>query len=277
MTTKTFLITGVSTGLGQAFAHAALDAGHTVVGTLRRPDDCSEFEARVPGRAHAVLLDITDPASPDAVDRIERTFGSIDVLVNNAGFGVEGTFEETPIDAVRRQFEVNVFGTVALTQAVLPHMRARRAGTIVFVTSVSGLCAIRGLSAYSASKFALEGFADALRMEVAPFGIHVMSVEPGGFRTEWTGQRLHRVERSIPDYDEQFEPIRQSRLQSAGTQVGDPAKAGVALLAALDADEPPGHLLLGSDAVQFARTGRRNVDAELDAWEHLSISTDHTG
>jgi NAD(P)-dependent dehydrogenase (short-subunit alcohol dehydrogenase family) len=274
---KTFLITGVSTGLGRAFAQAALDAGHTVTGTVRDPAQVAPFEALAPGRARALVLDITDEAAvPDAVRQAERDAGPTDVLVNNAGYGVEGTFEETPPDVYRAQFEVNVFGTLAVTRAVLPGLRERRAGTIVFVTSMGGLRAFPGISAYHGSKYAIEGIADSLRQELAPFGIHVMSVEPGGFRTDWAGRSMTRVERSIPDYDELFNPIRENRLGYSGKQLGDPAKAGTALLTVLDSPAPPGHLLLGTDALRLVRAARAETDNEIGQWEKLSASTDWT-
>lgn len=272
---KTFLITGVSSGLGRAFAQAALDAGHTVAGTVRDPGQVAGFEALAPGRAHALVLDVTDEAAvPAAVERAEREAGPVDVLVNNAGYGVEGTFEETPPRVFRRQFEVNVFGSIAVTRAVLPYLRQRRAGTIAFVTSMGGLRSFPGLSAYHGSKYAVEGIADSLRQELAGFGIHVMSIEPGGFRTDWAGRSMTRVERSIGDYDELFNPLRENRLGYSGKQLGDPAKAGAALLIALDSAAPPGHLVLGSDALRLVRAARAEVDSEIGAWEDLSASTD---
>lgn len=208
---------------------------------VRNHDRVVGFEALAPGRAHALVLDVTDEAAiPAAVERAEGEAGLIDVLVNNAGCGVEGTFEETPIDVVRAQFEVNVFGTVAVTRAALPCLRQRRAGTIVFVTSMGGLRAFPGISAYHGSKYAVEGIADSLRQELAALGIHVMSDEPGGFRTDWAGRSMTRVDRSIDDYDKLFKPIRENRLGYSGRQLGDPAKAGAALLGALDSPTPPG-------------------------------------
>jgi NAD(P)-dependent dehydrogenase (short-subunit alcohol dehydrogenase family) len=272
---RKMMITGVSTGLGRAIAVAALDAGHTVIGTVRRPDDAAAFEALSPGRAHARLLDLAAPAGlASLAAELDESFGGVDVLVNNAGYGVEGVFEETPAEVFRRQFEVNVFGTVAVTRAVLPSLRRRRAGTIAFITSMGGLRAFPGLSAYHGTKYALEGIADSLRLELAPFGIHVMSVEPGGFRTEWAGQSMTRVERAIGDYDELFNPIRENRLGYSGKQVGDPAKAGPALLTALESANPPGHLVLGSDALRLVREARDTTDREIADWAELSASTD---
>jgi NAD(P)-dependent dehydrogenase (short-subunit alcohol dehydrogenase family) len=229
--TRTFLVTGVSSGLGRAFATAALDAGHTVVGTVRNPDQVAAFEQLAPGRAHARMLDVTDTdAVEPTVAAIEEEIGRIDVLVNNAGYGVEGTFEETPLDTFRHQFDVNVFGAIAVTQAVLPRMRERRAGHILFVTSMGGLRTYPGLSAYHGSKFAVEGIAASLAQEVAELGIHVTAIEPGAFRTDWAGRSMHRVESTIADYDKIFAPICEHRLAMSGHQPGNPAQAGRALI-----------------------------------------------
>jgi NAD(P)-dependent dehydrogenase (short-subunit alcohol dehydrogenase family) len=273
---KIFLITGVSTGLGHGFATAALDAGHTVVGTVRGSGQVASFEALAPGRAHARVLDITDTAAiPGVISDVESAVGPIEVLVNNAGFGVEGVFEETPADVVRAQFEVNVFGTIEVTRAVLPYLRRRHSGYIFFVTSMGGLRAFPGLSSYHGSKYAVEGIADSLRMELAPLGIRVTSIEPGGFRTDWAGRSMTRVARSIADYDEIFDPIRARRNEINGNQIGDPAKAGLALLEVLQAPNPPGHLLLGEDAQRLVRAARAETDAEFDIWAAVSAGTAH--
>ena len=270
-----FLITGVSTGLGRAFASAALGDGHVVVGTLRDSAQLTAFEELAPRRAHARLLDVTDHATiPGLVDEVESRIGPIDVLVNNAGYGVEGVFEETPLAAFRDQFEVNVFGVVAMTQAVLPAMRRRRSGHLVFVTSMGGLRPFAGLSAYNGSKYAVEGIADALRLEVAALGIHVTSVEPGAFRTDWAGRSLTRVERSVEDYDELMEPIRAHRRAMSGQQAGDPAAAGRVLMELVAMPDPPGHLLMGSDAQRLVAASRAEVDAEFRRHRRVSASTD---
>lgn len=272
---KTFLITGVSTGLGRAIATEALHAGHTVVGTLRDPEQIKDFESLGPGRAHGRIMDVTDHDQVTAVvEEVTRAVAPIDVLVNNAGYGVEGTLEEASLADARAQFDVNVFGVIAVTKAVLPSMRECRTGHVFFITSMGGLRAFAGLSLYHASKYAVEGIADSLRPEVAPFGIRVTSVEPGSFRTDWAGRSLHRVERSVPDYDEVFGPIRENRLAINGSQLGDPAQAGRALLTVLDAPDPPGHLLLGSDAVRLVAQARTAVDEEFARWHALSVSTD---
>ncbi|KUN76618.1 oxidoreductase [Streptomyces griseoruber] len=273
--TRTILITGVSSGLGRAFATAALDAGHTVVGTVRKEADATAFTALHPERAHARVLDVIDDAAVRAtVDEVERSVGPIDVLIANAGYGLEGTFEETPLSALRAQFDVNVFGAAATVHAVLPHMSARRRGHVLAVTSMGGLVSFPGVSAYCGSKYALEGILEAIGKEVAPFGIHVTAVEPGSFRTDWAGRSMIRTPRTVPDYDDLFAPLRAARQQASGRQPGDPARAAAAVLHILDAPDPPAHLVLGSDALRLVRAGRDAVDRDLNAWEDLARSTD---
>ena len=272
---KGFLITGVSSGFGRAFAQAALAAGSRVVGTVRNEDARIAFEALEPGRAFARILDVTDAAAVNSVvAEVERNVGAVDVLINNAGYGHEGLIEESTIDQLRQQFEVNVFGAVAMIQAVLPPMRKRRSGHIINITSMGGIITMPGLGFYHGSKFALEGISAALGKEVKDFGIRVTAVEPGGFRTDWAGRSMVRVERSIPEYDAIFEPIRATRQARSGKQAGDPAKAAQAILQLVDSDHPPAHLLLGTDAVNLVREKLASLGAEIDAWEQVSRSTD---
>ncbi|MDY7090470.1 MAG: oxidoreductase [Actinomycetota bacterium] len=277
MTAKTFLITGVSSGLGRAFAIGALEAGHTVVGTVRKAADAEAFVCLHPDRAHVRTLDVTDDdAVFETVNEIEGSVGPVDVLIANAGYGLEGTFEETPLTSLRAQFDVNVFGAAATIQAVLPYMRRRRRGHILAVTSMGGLAGFAGVSAYCGSKYALEGILESLAQEVGPFGIHVTAIEPGSFRTDWAGRSMARVERTIDDYDELFDPIRETRRRNSGRQLGDPARAAAAVLHVLGVLEPPRHLVLGSDALRIIRAGRAAVDRDIDIWEPLSHSTDHS-
>jgi NAD(P)-dependent dehydrogenase (short-subunit alcohol dehydrogenase family) len=272
---RNWLITGVSTGLGRAFAQAALTAGHTVVGTVRTEKDLRSFEELSPGHAHGRILDVTDDdAVSGVVAEVERSVGPLDVVVANAGYGLEGIFEETPLAEVRRQFEVNVFGTVATLQAALPHMRRRRRGHLMAVTSMGGLMAVPGMSAYCGSKFALEGILEALGQEVAQFGIHVTAIEPGSFRTDWAGRSMTRAAQTIDDYDELFTPIRQARQKASGNQLGNPAKAGDAVVHITSVEQPPAHLVLGSDALRLVTAARTAVDEDIRAWETLSRTTD---
>jgi NAD(P)-dependent dehydrogenase (short-subunit alcohol dehydrogenase family) len=271
---KTFLITGVSSGFGRALAEAALQDGHRVAGTVRNEADKNKFEALGRG-AHAPILDVTNTSRiAPVIAEIEQSIGAIDVLVNNAGYGHEGILEESSIDDLRRQFDVNVFGAVAMIQAVLPYMRKRRAGHILNITSMGGIITLPGLSYYHGSKFALEGISESLGKEVKPLGIHVTAIEPGGFRTDWAGRSMVRAARSITDYDAVIEPIRKRRMELSGRQIGDPAKAAQAMLKVALSDNPPAHLLLGSDAARLVDEKIKSLQAEFDAWKAVSLSTD---
>jgi len=272
---RLILVTGVSSGFGRALAREALEAGHRVVGTLRNADAVTAFEALAPGRAHARLLDVTDSeAIAPMVRGIEDTLGPVDVLVNNAGYGHEGVMEESPLTELRRQFEVNVFGAVAMMQAVLPGMRARRAGRILNITSMGGFITMPGIAYYCGSKFALEGISEAVGSEVRDLGIHVTAVAPGSFRTDWAGRSMVRTPRSIADYDALFDPVRARRQAVSGKQLGDPAKAARAMLQVIESDAPPAHLLLGSDALALVRKKLAALRTELERWEPVTRSTD---
>jgi NAD(P)-dependent dehydrogenase (short-subunit alcohol dehydrogenase family) len=274
-TSRTFLITGVSSGFGRAFSSAALAAGHSVIGTLRDGSACAAFESQAPGRAHALQLDVTDfDAIEPAIAKITDRLGPIDVLVNNAGYGHEGILEESALREMRRQFDVNVFGAVAMIKAVLPAMRVRRCGHIVNITSMGGFITMPGIAYYCGSKFALEGISEVLAKEVKGFGVKVTAIAPGSFRTDWAGRSMVRSSRAIADYDALIDPIRQGRQDKSGKQAGDPAKAAQALLRLVEADDPPIHLLLGKDAVALVRDKLAAMAWEIDAWEDVSRSTD---
>lgn len=272
---KVVLVTGTSSGLGKAFALALLDAGFTVVGTVRKQEAVEGFEQLQPGRAFARVLDVTDAPEhlASVVEEIEQQIGPIYALINNAGYGHEGTLEESSMEELRQQFEVNVFGAVSMIKAVLPHMRARREGRILNVTSMGGLMTMPGLSYYHGSKFALEGISSSLAKEVKPLGIYVTAVEPGMFRTDWAGRSMVRAERKIADYDAIFDPIREARKARSGFQPGDPAKAGRAIAEFLLTPEPPLHLLLGPDAFDYVERELETLRAEFAAWEHVTRST----
>jgi NAD(P)-dependent dehydrogenase (short-subunit alcohol dehydrogenase family) len=274
---KVFLITGVSSGFGREFAKAALQAGHTVFGTVRKVDDVASFEAIAPGRSRAILFDVTDFAAADRVaNDIIDSVGRIDVLINNAGYGHEGTLEESPIEELLRQFEVNVFGVVAMTKAVLPHMRQRRAGHIINISSMAGMVPLAGISYYAGSKFAIEGISGVLAKEVASFGVKVTAIAAGSFRTDWAGRSMVRSERQIQDYDAVFDPIRKARAVKSGNQAGDPAKAASLLLELVETDNPPVHLVLGSDALSLVKRQLDESASELERWAEWSVSTDFT-
>jgi len=272
---KIVLITGVSSGFGRALAHEALATGHKVIGTVRSTEAKREFEAISANAAWARVLDVTDfDAIDGVVAEIEASVGPIDVLVNNAGYGHEGIMEESPLSEMRRQFDVNVFGAVAMMKAALPFMRRRRRGHILNITSMGGYITMPGIAYYCGSKFALEGISEALGKEVEPLGIAVTAVAPGSFRTDWAGRSMVRAPRSISDYDTIFNPIRQAREEKSGKQLGDPSKAARAILGAIAADHPPRHLLLGSDALGLVRDKLSALNAEIDAWEATTVSTD---
>jgi NAD(P)-dependent dehydrogenase (short-subunit alcohol dehydrogenase family) len=272
---KTFLVTGVTSGFGKAFAAAALAEGHTVLGTVRNEDSVAAFEQSAPGRAHAVVLDVTDfDAIERLIPQLLARHGQVDVLVNNAGYGHEGTLEESSLEEMRRQFDVNVFGAVAMIKAALPSMRTRRSGHIINITSMGGFITMPGIAYYCGSKFALEGITETVGKELEPFGIAVTAVAPGSFRTDWAGRSMARTPRSIADYNALFDPIRQAREEKSGKQPGDPAKAARAMLAAIAAEHPPAHLLLGSDALRLVRGKLAALDAEIRAWEAVTVSTD---
>ncbi|AVU32998.1 short-chain dehydrogenase/reductase [Serratia marcescens] len=272
---KTILITGVSSGFGQALAREALAVGHRVVGTVRNSEALQAFAALDTQRAFGYLLDVTDDERIDeVVGEIESAVGPIDVLVNNAGYGHEGILEESPLAELRRQFDVNVFGAVAMIKAVLPGMRQRRRGHIINITSMGSFITLPGISYYCGSKFALEGISETLSKELAPFNLHVTAVAPGSFRTDWAGRSMVRSPRRLPDYDALFEPVRQARQEKSGKQLGDPVKAAHAMLALIESENPPTHLLLGSDALSLVRQKLEALGQEIEQWEKLTRSTD---
>ncbi|MBC3346469.1 MULTISPECIES: oxidoreductase [Pseudomonas] len=272
---KTLFITGVSSGLGNALAREALAEGHRVIGTVRSEAALQAFEALSPDHAHGVILDVTDFERIDSVvASTQASHGPVDVLVNNAGYGHEGIFEESPLEEMRRQFDVNVFGAVAVTKAFVPYFRKRRAGHILNITSMGGTITMPGIAYYCASKFALEGISDTLSQELLPFNIFVTAVAPGSFRTDWAGRSMQRTPRSIADYDASFDPVRKAREEKSGKQLGDPRKAAQAMLQVIASPTPPAHLLLGSDALNLVRDKLTRTASEIDRWEALTRSTD---
>ncbi len=271
---RRWLITGVSGGLGRAVALAALAVGDEVAGTVRRAEDRDAFEALAPGRASGVILDLRDATqAAAAVTAAEARLGGIDILLGNAGYGLVGALEEVSLAEMRAQFEVNLFGALAVIQAVLPGMRARRSGRILTVTSVSGLAAWGGTGVYCASKFALEGATQALAQEVAELGIKVTNIAPGGLRTDYAGRSLALSARTIDDYDRAARFARRALVEHAGQEAGDPARAAAAILAVAAAEDPPLHLLLGADAVHYATRAAAQLQTDLGEWISLSLST----
>jgi len=266
---RVWLITGSSSGFGRHLAEAAIAHGDRVVATARRPETLDELVATAPDRAHAVALDVTDPAQIDAaVAAAFERFGRIDVLVNNAGNGSVGAVEEIDLDDLRGLMETMFFGPVALTQAVIGHMRERGSGAIVQMSSMGGQLAYTGFGAYCAAKFALEGLTEALAAEVEPHGIRVLIPEPGSFRTGFAGASLYRSQ-ELDAYKDSVGATRAFMASMDGEQPGDPAKAAAAILAALDAPEPL-RLALGADAVEAIRGELDRRRADLDGFESVS-------
>jgi NAD(P)-dependent dehydrogenase (short-subunit alcohol dehydrogenase family) len=273
--TRVWFITGASSGLGRALAEAVLDRGERAVVTARKPERLLEFIERYPAQALVLELDVTrfDQANAVVSQTLER-FGRIDVLVNNAGYGLLGAAEEYEVSQLRRQFETNFFGLVNITRAVLPIMRRARSGWIVNISSVGGVRAIAGFSAYNATKFAVEGFSEALAQEVGPLGIAVTIVEPGRFRTDWAGRSLEVAPSTIAEYAATVGATRDLMTSVNGSQEGDPERAAAAIIKAVDADRPPLRLALGADAVAAIRQKLAAVGDELAAWERVSVSTE---
>ncbi|WP_433269150.1 oxidoreductase [Actinosynnema sp. CS-041913] len=271
---RVWFITGTSSGFGRAIAEQALAVGDTVVATARKVDSLADLTALAPDRVTPLRLDVTSGADiANAVQDAITWHGQIDVLVNNAGHGFVGAAEETPEAELREMLEVHLHGPVALTRAVLPHMRSRRTGAIVQMSSMGGQVVWPGFSAYCAAKFALEGYSEGLAAEVAPLGIKVLIAEPGAFRTGFAGAPL-RFGAPIPDYREVLDPIRALIRDMDGTQPGDPAKAAAAILAALDAEHTPLRLPLGLDAYDAIASRLATLHTELTTWQPTSLATD---
>ncbi len=276
---KHWFITGVSSGFGRAIAQAALHRADRVTGTVRTEQARAAFlqgaGERAGKRATIRLLDVTDEqAVRRVVAATERDDGPIDIVVNNAGYGLVAGVEEASLAEARAQFDVNLFGALAVIQAVLPFLRARRAGRILNISSVSGLVGWPSLGIYTASKFALEGICETLAQEVAPLGIHVVLIEPGGFRTEFSGRSRAQSARTIDDYEASVGANRRILREHAGHEPGDPAKAAQAILQIADASQPPLRLMLGSDALGYWKRKLEQQTAEIEAWTAVSRSTD---
>ncbi len=269
---RVWLITGASSGFGRAITDAAVAADDTVIATARNAAVLSGTAAAHPGQVEALALDVTDTAAIEAaVQDVTARHGRIDVLVNNAGRGHVGAAEETSDADLRSLFDVHVFGPAALTRAVLPQMRERRSGAIVQMSSMGGQMSFAGFSAYSGTKFALEGMSEALAEEVRPLGIKVLIVEPGAFRTGLFGSTTASEE--IADYAATVGPTRQMIQDNDGHQPGDPAKAAAAIIAAIDAPGTPLRLPLGDDAVDAISGHLDGIRAELTAWEKTARDT----
>lgn len=268
-----WFITGIGSGLGRALAEAALAAGDIVAGTLRSEAACLAFEAIAPGRAIGLMMEARDTGSVQrAVAEAERRLGAIDVLVCNAGRGLVGALEETSLAEMRDLFEVNVFGPIAVMQAALPAMRARRSGRIINITSVSGLAAWVGTSVYGASKYAMECIGETLANEVREHGIFVTNVAPGGLRTDFAGRSMALTRTRMDAYDGAARDAERSFASHRGEEPGDPVRAAAAILEIARAPEPPMHLLLGADAIHYAEGAAARLAGDIARWRELGRS-----
>jgi NAD(P)-dependent dehydrogenase (short-subunit alcohol dehydrogenase family) len=271
---STWLITGCSTGLGRALAEAVIGAGHNAVVTARDVSKVADLADTATQRVLPVALDVTKPDQvAAAVRRADERFGSIDVLVNDAGYGYRPAVEEGDDAEVRTLFETHFFGAVAMIKAVLPDMRARRSGAIVNISSIGATVTPVGSGYYSAAKAAIEGMSGALRGELAPLGISVTVVEPGAFRTDFAGRSLVQSATVIDDYAGTAGQRRKENDTMDGNQVGDPTKAASAIIAAVESNEPPGFLLLGPDALGLYRYVADARAEEIAKWEQVTSST----
>ncbi len=269
-----WLISGCSTGFGRELAQQTIAHGFKVVVTAR---DTSSIADLVEGHdnALAVALDVTRQASIDqAVSAALDAFGTIDVLVNNAGYGYQSSVEEGVESEIRAQFDANVFGLFALTRAVLPAMRKARSGHVINITSVAGLIGFASSGYYSASKHAVEGWSDSLALEAGPLGIHVTCVEPGPFRTDWAGRSLHQTPSKLPEYAETAAARMKATAEYSGTQKGDPARAATAMIAITEHDNPPRHLVMGAWGHDAVTSKLKERLAEIEAWKQTSVETD---
>jgi NAD(P)-dependent dehydrogenase (short-subunit alcohol dehydrogenase family) len=272
---KVFLLTGSSRGLGRQIAEAALAAGHRLVATARRPETLADLAGRYGDRILPVALDVTDPAGAQAaVAAGVEAFGRLDVVVNNAGYANLASVEDVTLDDFREQLDANLLGVVYLTKAALPVLRRQGGGHIIQVSSIGGRLATPGLSAYQAAKWAVGGFSEVLAKEVAPLGIKVTVLEPGGMATDWAGSSMH-----VPPVSEPYQATvgAMAALHRNGDSppvLGDPAKVAQVVLAVADMDDPPLRLILGSEAYAYA-TAAAAARAESDAkWHDLTVSTD---
>ena len=272
---KVWFITGASTGFGREMAEQLLAAGAKVVATARKPEQVSDLAGKYPDTALILPLDVTkDEAVTAAVAQALAKFGQVDVLVNNAGYGLCGAFEEATEAEFMPMFETNVFGLIRVTKALLPNFRALKSGHIVNLSSIGGLVGLQGWGYYNASKFAVEGLSEALATELAPLGVKVLIVEPGPFRTDFLGRSSQEAALRIPDYDQTAGKTREYLVANAGKQAGDPVRAVQAILAAVASPNTPRHLVLGKMAFNRFKQKIAEFEADMTAWESTTLGAD---
>jgi len=272
---KVWFITGCSTGFGRELAKQVLELGHKAVVASRKTDDVADIVADYPDTSIAVKLDVTNSDEiKSSVEEAIKKFGQIDVLVNNAGIGYFGAIEESEDDEVRRMFEINFWGLANMTKAVLPLMRKKRSGNIVNIASIGGLVGFPAVGYYNATKFAVDGFSDALSKETAPLGIKVTVVCPSGFRTDWAGRSANNSKIVIDDYKNTAETNKNTIRGYSGKQPGDPVRAAKAIVDAVESENPPLHLLLGVAALKGARNKLEVLKKDFDTWEDTTTGAD---
>ena len=270
-----WFVTGCSTGFGREIARKTLGLGYPTVVTARNPATLADLAQEFGELALVLELDVTKPSQIDAATQaaLER-FGRIDVLVNNAGIGYFGSFEESERDEIRRMFDINVWGLADMTRAVLPAMREQRSGTIVNLSSIGGIVAFPALSFYNATKFAVEALSESLSQELAPLGVKVLIVEPGPFRTDWAGRSANQAPQAIADYAATANARTDLTRGYSGKQPGDPARAADAIVKAVESDPPPLRLLLGKAALEHGNLKIEALKRDFDSWAELSRSAD---
>ena len=272
---RTWFITGASTGFGRLLAEEVLKAGGKVIATARKLDKIVDLEKQYPKTAKALVLDVTDAGQIDAaVTQAFAQFGRVDVLVNNAGYGVAGAVEEVSETEFMPMFETNVFGLIGVTRAFLPHLRKQRGGHILNLSSIGGLVSSAGMGYYNATKFAVEGLSEALAAELAPLGIYVTIVEPGPFRTDFLGRSGVVAEKRIADYDNTAGNMRKYFAENVGKQPGDPLRAVHAMMQVVESPAPPLRLLLGKRAFDRVQDKLETWQKEIASWEPVTVGAD---
>ena len=272
---KVWFITGSSRGLGKSLTEAVLAKGDFVAATARNPEQLNELSVKYPDLIYPIKLNVTDQDQiSNAVQETIKKFGRIDVLVNNAGFGIIGAAEAFSEDQVRSQLETNLYAPIEITRAILPHMRKQRSGHILQISSVGGRVGNAGLTMYQAAKFGLGGFSEALAKEVAPLGIKVTCIEPGGFRTDWAGDSM-RYAPSVEGYETTVDQRADFFKGGEFVPVGDPEKAARVMVELVENTEAPVHLVLGSEAIGLLKIADQTRTAEMEKWLPVSLSTDH--
>lgn len=272
---KIWFITGSSRGLGRSLTAAVLAKGDKVAATARNTEQLKDFEAQYPGQLLAIQLDVTNQEQINAaIENTIQHFGRIDVLVNNAGFGITGAVEAFTDEQVTSQLDTNLWAPIAITRAALPYMRKQRSGHILQISSIGGRVGSGGVSVYQAAKFGLSGFSEGLAQEVAPLGIKVIVIEPGGFRTDWAGDSMTYA-RDIEGYEETVGKRAEFFKSGKFVPVGDPDKAAKVMLDIVDHPAPPLHLILGSEGLAIVKASETAKMAELEKWAPVSVSTDH--